>query len=173
MVEHLYEAKTTLVAIPEDEYTDKIVQIAKETAEDKVIYVTLNKTCDALMELFKNKNINIKNIKFIDTITRCIREVEDTKDCTYISSPEAITELAIIIRTHLEYDFDYLIIDAMTNLTTYTDENTTKRFIKNLITKLDVGKTKMVVLAIDMPTYESLIKSVSTFVDRTYHTKHE
>lgn len=165
-LQELDGARTVLVVVTEKNYQKTLIKIVKQASQKTLCYITLNKTHASLLELFKKNKISTKNIKFIDGISHSIRDVESTEDCTYISSPEAITELSIIINTHLKYGFDYLILDSMTNLLTYTDMSTVKKLMKSLIGKINETHTKGRIIALVIPEHEELIKAVSTFVDK-------
>ena len=165
-LEHLGKARTALIVVTEKNYQKTLLALVKQASKKTLCYVTLNKTHASLIELFKKNKISTKNIKFIDGISHAIRDVESTEDCTYISSPEAITELSIIVNTHLKYGFEYLIIDSMTNLLTYTDINTVKKLMKSMIAKINETKTKATIIALVIPEHNELIKAVSTFVDK-------
>ena len=117
--------------------------------------------------MFKKERINLKNIKFIDAISHKIKDVKNTPDCTFISSPEAITELSIVVTKHLEFPFDYVIFDSVTNLLTYADENTVKKFIEDLAGKVSESSTcKAAIFALSLKEHKSLIKTLETFVDK-------
>lgn len=167
MINKMGKSKSALIIVPEKDYNKTIATITKEISTQNVCYITLNKTCQSLSEILKKQKVHTKNIKFIDCISKSLQDVKDTKDCTFISSPEAITELSIVIGTHLKYDFDYIIIDSMTNMLTYTNADTIKKFMKSLIIKMNGKKCKLIIFALDLPEHQELLKSVSTFVETT------
>src|SRR5574341_76353 len=163
----LGKAKTALVVVYEGKYNSAILDVAKQAAKEKVIYITMNKTYGSLKEQFTKKRINLNNIKFIDVITKHIKDVKNTKDCTYVSCPEALTELSIIISKHLEYPFDYLILDSITNLLIYADVSTVKNFVKDLTVKIGESGCKGVIFAVPLKEHMELIRIIKTFVDKT------
>jgi archaellum biogenesis ATPase FlaH len=158
-------SKSILMVVTESTYNKRILDVVKNASSGPVCYVSFNKTYGALVELFKKHKANVKNIKFIDCISQNITDVKNTADCTFISSPEAITELSIVLNTHLEYGFKTVVFDSLTNLATYADMGTVKKFVKNLVSKLDGVKTDVIIFAVDLKEHEALIKSVGTFVD--------
>lgn len=158
--------QSVLVIVDSKKYADSSLNIIKETAKDYLCYVSLNKTFHALDETLKKKKIPLKNIKIIDAITRLIKDADNTKDCTYIASPEALTDLSITITTHLKYPFDYLVVDSLTNLFTYHDINTIKRFVKNLIAKIHTTKCTAVFIAVKTPETAETINTLKAFTDQ-------
>jgi hypothetical protein len=53
----LEENKTVLLLMPSTEYNEDIVDTVKQLSEKKVCYITLNKTYDSLLEIFKKKGL--------------------------------------------------------------------------------------------------------------------
>lgn len=167
LTNQLEENNSVLVVLDETTYQNTLKDILKAAAPDLCCYVTFNKTCSALSEFFKKNGISAKNVKFIDAITRTIKDVESTEDCTYLSSPESLTELAIVLKKHLEFPFKYLIFDSATNLITYADANNVKKFIKSLAFQASESGCKLILLAIETPDNKPLLKTLGTFVDAT------
>lgn len=157
---------TTLMVISQENYLSRIIELMKETSKQNVCYVTLNKTCQNIIDTFKKNKINTENIKFIDGISRSIQDVNNTPDCTYLSSPEAVTELSLIISVHLKYPFDYLIIDSLTNLVTYTNQDTIIKLAKNIAGKIGKTECKAIFIALDIPEHQNLIKAIGAFADK-------
>jgi len=114
--EDLFYYPSTLVLIPSIQYNDVITQVPKKLSGKKICYITLNKTKTALIDLFNRENINTESMVFIDAITRSISQVENTKNSYFVSSPQALTELSIVITEVLKQKFDYLIFDLLTTL---------------------------------------------------------
>ena len=158
---------TTLIILDETTYHPSLKTILALTTKELCCYVTFNKTCRALLEFLQKNHLSAKNIKFIDAITRTIKDTESTKDCTYISSPESLTELAIVLKKHLEFPFKYLIFDSATNLLTYADVNNIKKFIKSIAFQASETNCKLILLAVETPDNKPLLKTLGTFVDNT------
>lgn len=167
IINQMAENNSLLVILDESTYQNALKDILKTATRDLCCYVTFNKTCSALNEFFKKNSISAKNVKFIDAITRTIKDVESTEDCTYLSSPESLTELAIVLKKHLEFPFKYLIFDSATNLMTYADANNVKKFIKSLAFQASEANCKLILIAIETPDNKPLLKTLATFVDAT------
>ena len=77
--------------------------------------------------------INTEKVIFIDTISKTMKKVSDQGEGVYyVSSPGALTELSLVIKKFLTHDFDYLIFDAVTNLSTYQNKNMCTKFLNDL-----------------------------------------
>lgn len=164
--------KTVLLVMPGVEYNDIIVDTIKQLSGKHVCYVTLNKTFSSLIELFNKKGIDTKNIFFIDTISKSIKNVPDQLEgCFFCSSPGALTEISVAISKHLNHEFDYLIFDSLTNLLIYQQKDPVAQFLSNLANKIRDSNTKAVFYALNVKAQDELIKETETFVDKVIEIK--
>jgi archaellum biogenesis ATPase FlaH len=158
--------QTLMFVIPSLEYNEKIVEAMKGLS-GSICYVTTNKTFDSLKEIFDKNKINIKDVIFVDTISKSLKKTPDQTDNSYfVSSPGALTELSLVINKFLKHDFDYLVFDSLTNLAIYQNSKTSVKFIADLINKIKKTKTKAVLYAVESAESEDIISKVSTFVDK-------
>src|SRR3989344_8397597 len=107
IVNELEKNQTVLLLVEGVRYNDVTVDIAKKLSNKSVCYVTLNKTYDHLKEHFKNHKVKLSNIVFVDAISMTIKKMpSQTENCYFVSSPGALTELAIVVDKFLRHDFD-------------------------------------------------------------------
>lgn len=159
-----------LLTIPSGEYNPTMIKIIKQV-EGNVCYVTANKTFDSLRELFKKKSIKMQNIVFIDSISKTIRKTPDQSDQVYyVSSPGALTELDLVIDKFLRHEFDYLIFDSITNLTTYQKPEICAKFMTSLTNKIKKTKTKAIFYSIG-DSSEKLPSHLSMLADKVIKIK--
>lgn len=158
--------QTILIIMPGTNYNEDIVDILKGL-KGNVCYVTLNKTFDSLKEMFKKNKIDIKNIVFIDAISKTIKNVPDqTDNCYFVSSPAAMTELSITIDKFLKHNFEYLIFDSLTNLLIYEKKAPVSKFVSSLVSKIKQGNTKAIFYALSVKEQQALIDESGMFVDK-------
>lgn len=163
----LSEYQAMLLLMPSIEYNELIVRMAKQLSGESVCYVTLNKTYDSLRELFEKNKVDLKNMVFIDAISRTIKQTpEQTEGCFFVSSPGALTEISLVVSTHLKHNFRYLVFDSLTNLLVYEKKAPVARFVSSLVNKIKESKTRAVFYALKMEQHEELIEEASMFVDR-------
>ncbi|MBS3148927.1 hypothetical protein J4219_08680 [Candidatus Woesearchaeota archaeon] len=167
LANQIAENGTMIIISDESTYKATLKDTLKIATQDLCCYVTFNKTCSSLGDFFKKNGVPLKNVKFIDAITRTIKDVESTQDCTYISSPESLTELAIVLKKHLEFPFKYLIFDSVTDLITYADVNNVKKFIKSISYQCGEAKCKLILIAVENSDNKAMIRTLGTFVDAT------
>lgn len=171
IAKELEENQTILLVMPSMEYNKLIVDTAKNL-KGSIAYVTLNKTSDALKELFKKNRIDTKDIVFIDAISKTIKKVPDSGEGVYfVSNPGALTELSITIDKFLKHNFDYLIFDSLTNMLIYEKKAPVAKFVSSLVSKVRQGKTKAVFYALSVKEQQSLIEESGMFVDKVVEIK--
>ncbi|MCK4997568.1 hypothetical protein KAS08_04640 [Candidatus Pacearchaeota archaeon] len=157
---------TILFTMPSGEYNKNIVDVARALSGN-VCYITTNKTLDSLRENFTKKKVNMKDIIFIDTISKAMMKVPDQSEGVYyVSSPGALTELSLVVKKFLKHEFDYLVFDAVTNLLTYQSVNMCSKFVADLVDKVKKSKTRSVFYAIESAENEAMISKVGTVVDK-------
>ena len=164
--------KTLLLIMPSVNYNEVIVDTLKELSGKSACYVTLNKTFSSLKELFNKKDIDTKNVVFIDTISKTIKDVPDqTKGCYFCSSPGALSEISVKISKLLNHNFEYLIFDSLTNLLIYQQDDPVAQFLSNLANKIRDTNTKAIFYVLSVKAQDELIKETEMFVDKVIEIK--
>ena len=164
--------QTVLLIIDSFGYNNEIVKTIKQLSGQKVCYVTLNKTHDSLKEIFKKNKTDLKNVVFIDAISKTIKNVPNQSDSTYFcSSPGALTEISLVISKFLNHSFEYLIFDSLTNLLIYQKKAPVAKFVSELVNKIKASKTKAVFYALSVKEQNELIKETGMFVDSVLELK--
>ncbi len=157
--------KILLFLLPSVKYKLFVEKNLKNLSGEKICYVTLNKTADALKEDFVKAKIDFKKIIFVDAITKTLKNVPDYTNNVYcINSPGALTELAIAIDKIID-KFDYLIFDSITNLLVYQEKSHVDRCLSDIINKLRNSGKKAIFYALSVKEQQLLIKEVGMFVD--------
>ncbi len=163
----LSENQTILLIMSSMDYNKEIVDIMKKLSGKNIAYVTLNKTRDSLIELFKKNKVKTDNIVFIDAISKTIKTApEEGEGVYYVSSPGALTEISLVISKFIRHNFDYLIFDSLTNLLVYESKAPVGKFVASLVNKIKESKTKAIFYALSVKEQEALIKESGMFVDK-------
>ena len=145
----LAHKNTLLLVIPSStDYNSFIVDIARQFSGKKVCYVNLNKTYEALTDLFKRNHIDFEQFVFIDGTTKSIKSIEDIENCFFIEPPRDLDHLIGIINQVLKQAFHHLIFDSLTNLLTYHDSNSVQYFVQNLTNCLIGNRCKGIFYAL-------------------------
>jgi len=158
--------KILLLQVSSENYNDAVDKITKELSSKSICYVTLNKTYASLKESFEKKSVNLKNMVFIDAISKTMKKTPDQEaQCYYVSAPSAMTEMSIAIEKFLKHDFDYLIFDSLNSMLVYEKKAPVSRFISSLVNKIKKSKTKAVFIALKGSNSE-IINECGMFVDK-------
>ncbi len=171
-IEKIFEKKTALLFIPGTEYNETIVSILKNICKgnNKVCYVTLNKTHKSLESLFDDFKINKRKFLFIDAISRTIKEHPDkAENCYLASSPGAFNEILGDLSKCLKSGANYLIFDSLTNLLVYKESENVNNFISEFVRKIKASKAKAVFF-VNINEQERLIMHCSKLMDNTLVT---
>lgn len=172
---NLFEKPTTLLLIPSQDYNQIISEIPRHLSNKKICYITLNKTYNALKEKFnQHPDINTENIVIIDAITKSIGKVENKEDCYFITSPQALTELSIVISEFLNYEIDYVILDSLTTLLIYQKaEEPVIKFLSNIVHKIKTSGAKGIFYVINIKDHKLLIEESSMIMDNILNLEEE
>lgn len=159
-----------LLIIPNELYSEQVTDISKQLADNykNICYVSLNKLYNVLLRSFEDNKIDIDRFFFIDTITKTtIPSVAATGQCTYISSPSALTELSINITKVLNTGkFDVILFDSLSTLLIYNEGSVITRFMHDLMGKIRIAECKGIFTCLEGDVDTPTIKDLGMFVDK-------
>lgn len=120
---------STLVITSVESLQKKINKSVKDINHEICIYVSLNKTQKSIEDILKQNKINTKRIFFIDCVTS-----KQKKDDVLHISPRDLDKLLYAIQEFVrEVKLKKsIIIDALSTLLIYNDENKVAAFIKEV-----------------------------------------
>jgi len=156
------------VIIPDMEYDEKLSQIVESLTRDfnKILYISINKPYEKLMNKFNDKKINTGKIYIIDCITKTVNKEITSDNCIYVSSPRNFddihTAISDILRRH---EVDAALIDSPSSLLTYYDRMDVLKFIHLLMIKLLVANCKGI-FPFQRESGESFRRSIEMFTDK-------
>lgn len=168
IVKELSAKQIILLRMDGSDYAKNVNKFAKKLSGKKVCYITINQTYDSLKTSFAKSKIKSDNFVFIDAISSSIRKTgKQEGNCYYVSSPGALTELSIAISKFIKYDFDYLILDSITNLLIYRKAPEVEKFISSIVSRIHKTKTKAVLYALDLKEHSDLLSKCALFLDKS------
>ncbi len=168
--EYFSENSILLVVVPKEQYLAKTIEILKELemSMEKICYVCLTQPYSALSDLLKKNNIDKDKFRFIDVLTNTVQNTNSTSNCTYVSGPSALTEIGVAFSKITE-NTNGSLIDSITSLLVYEDENSVIRFTHSLMTKTRIQEMKAVFIALKEDTNTNLIKDLYMFSDKVIY----
>lgn len=162
--------RTALVIVPTELYRKTLADLVKQAARGykKILYVSLNDPHETLIRDFKNRGIPPDKFCFVDARTATsIPEPPTTKNCIYVSSPEALTELKIAItKSHEKHEPEITFLDSLSTLLSYLSDGIIARWSHDLILKFRQGNTAAVFLCLKRDEESYLVKDIAMLVDK-------
>jgi archaellum biogenesis ATPase FlaH len=140
---------------------EKINETVKSFADTPGLYVSLNKTQKSVEQIFKDSNISTKKIFFID----CVTSKVSRKDVLHIS-PSELEMLGCAIDDFMGNikGEKFLIIDALSTLLIYNNEDSVARFVRKVTEHSCDNQVKIVALS-PQTKGEELLKKIFNFFD--------
>ncbi len=134
-------------------------------------YISLNKPYDLLVDELKKEGIDPSKLYFLDGVSRSFgRPLTETRNCTYLSGSESVSELSLSISAVLNAgDIDFIFMDSASTIMIYNSLNTTQRFFHYFINKLRTKNVTGIILTLDEENSRQLCKFVEPLVDRCIH----
>ncbi len=126
------------------EHEKAMIELHKAVSKKfkKICMITVNKSFSALIEKFQEQGIDYSNYFFIDCISKKNIIVKQSKQCLYVSSPAALTELSLAIGKLGQIDL--IILDNISSLLLYNKDAEVLKFLHSMMTKIRQTKTKAV-----------------------------
>jgi len=149
------ENRTIGVVIPGDTYKDTVREIVEYIYADRSnfwLYVTVTKPYESIIKNFQILS-NAPNVEFIDCISQAAGIVKRNGRCTFVDSPTLLENVIMEIHRILQkipsgYDRNVL-IDSLTALTIYNEENLITEFFYQLANKITSSNTHLITLFVE------------------------
>jgi KaiC/GvpD/RAD55 family RecA-like ATPase len=143
------------ILLPGANYSELIqalFQIIKTKPDEAWVYVTVTKPYDNLCKQYTFLN-EMKNIKFIDCISRAAGITKLEKNVEFIESPTMLEKISLeIINIFKEVDpktKKYLVIDSLSNLIVYNDPEIVTEFFFHILNRTRAKDIHIISLAIE------------------------
>ena len=163
------EGELSVLVISNNTYMKKIGDIAKHLGKNykAICYVSLNKMYDALDSSLKKQKIDTSRFLYIDGVTKSVKKnVGKEKNCIYISTPQALTELSIAINKVIgSGQFDALLFDSLSTLLIYNKAESVCKFIHTFTNKVRAQNMTAIFTALSSDTETSVLKELGMYVD--------
>lgn len=143
------------IILPGSNYPDLIQSLfehIRSNPDEAWVYVTVTKPCENLFNEIEFLG-DLKNIRFIDCISRAAGISKAEHNCELIESPTMLEKLVIeIMNTFRDVDAKtkkFLVIDSLTNLIIYNDPEIVTEFFYLIINRTRTKNIHMVSIAIE------------------------
>lgn len=166
MVNYLVLVKETF----HNEYADKIIPILQTASLDnnKVLFISFNKTYKSLLQQFEKFDINIANFHFVDTITATIIDPVPKDNCTFIKPPSSAEEFTSqTLKIIKEKQIDVIVLDSILSLGVYLSELDVSKYVTSLLAAGDLIGFSSFIFAFKTDEDTKSVKQLKMKVDKT------
>jgi len=160
------------ILLPVANYSDLIQALferIKSKPDEAWVYVTVTKPFDTLLKQYDFLS-EIKNVRFIDCISRAAGITKPVKNVEFIESPTMLEKLGLeIMNIFREVDPDtkkYLVIDSLSNLIVYNDPEIVTEFFYHIINRTRAKEIHTISLAIEDEGLESYLNRLIFLNDK-------
>ena len=154
---------TSLLTITSVEKLQNEINSAVSSFKGKIgVYVSLNKTQKSIEDILNKNGITTEKLFFIDCVT-----TEKTREDVLHISPEQLDTLSSAI-TEFIRDIKgekFLIIDALSTLLIYNNENKVAKFVKEITDTASQNDVKVVAFS-PKTQGEELLNKIFNFFDK-------
>jgi len=167
-VKKIRENKIILFILPNKTYKIELLNINKNIASwfSKVLYISLSKPAESVIETLRKNNIDTKKFLFVDAVTKGVKASISDGGITYITPPKNFEKFKAELNQIVEKEkIQCVIFDSLTTLLLYQDENIVIRFTHDLITKLTVAHTSGEFICVLDNVSDHFIDSIALFAD--------
>ncbi len=151
-----------LVITSVERLQNRINSVVSSFRKTPGVYVSLNKTQKSTEDILKENRINTNKLFFIDCVTS-----EKTRDDVLHVAPDQLDLLSSAINTFIKdiKGEKFLIIDALSTLLIYNDENRVAQFVKEVTEYASQNDVKVVAFS-PKTKGEELLNKIFNFFDK-------
>jgi KaiC/GvpD/RAD55 family RecA-like ATPase len=157
----------TVVICNSRKHERMVIDLHKAVAKKfrKICMITIHEPFPILIKTLQEEKIDSSRYCFIDCISAEHSVVKDSKQCMYVSSPAALTELAIAIeKTRKKHNMDLIIFDSISALLVFNAETAVLRFLNFMVSRVRKTDTKAI-YSILQETRKEFLADLTLFAD--------
>jgi len=146
-----------------------ILEVVLSKLKSECICTTINRSADNLAAILENKNIDIKNIYFIDCLSKTAGIEKPMDRCEYASHPESLEEINMYINEYIDElhgNNKFLFFDSISTLLIYNDSKTVLQFINFLAHRARAFNTKGVFMLTKKELDPKFVSQMIQFCDK-------
>jgi archaellum biogenesis ATPase FlaH len=153
---------STLIIVNVERMQDETNKIVKLNCALPIVYVSLNKTHANLKKIFTEKGLDMSNIFFVD----CVTNEQKSEDVMHVK-PTELDRLEFIINSFIKEiaGKKLLIIDALSTLLIYNNENKVAQFVKSVSEYASEKDVEVVALS-PKTEGEELLRKIFNFFNK-------
>ena len=174
--EQIIKNKVIIFLIPNKIYQAELLRIVESIANkfSRILYLSLNKPTESIIETFKEINIDTEKFLFVDGVNKDVQPNLTYNNIVFINSPENFEKFNTELNQIIENEkCECLIFDSLSTLLIYHDDTATVKFIHDLIVKLRLHNESAEFTCLLDDANSTLIKDISMFADEIINLEGE
>jgi len=144
ILQQLSTKQNIVMIIKGKDYSKVLIDLNKEISKEfeRICLVATSKPYKILIKQLQDEGIDHTKYYFIDCCSKK-DEVNESEQCTYISSPQNLMQLSIAMaKTIKNKHIDLVILDSISGLLLYNNEVAVTKFLNNIMASLRSNHTK-------------------------------
>ncbi len=171
-----FTRKIILCIVSARMYVQTILDILKSLADEKMegIYVSINRTSDAMIELFEQRGIPVERISIVDCVSPMVGITPSKTKKFKLVDPGSLTDINIAIADFMKEvgaQSKFLFFDSLTTLMIYNTDIAVQKFSHILTAQMRAKGLTTVLASIEKEVGGHVLKTLCQFVDQTYEVR--
>jgi KaiC/GvpD/RAD55 family RecA-like ATPase len=160
-----------LITSPQ-QHNEIAIGLTRMLVEDKDrsgVYITFNRPFEQLIVDLNANNVDLSRLIFIDCISKMAGRFPGKKEnAVFIDNPSSLEEVGMYAEKILARmpGERFVILDSISSLLIYNDENSTREFCHFLVNKLRLEKIGGFLLTVEKEDLEKVIELLQPLVDK-------
>ena len=138
------------------------------------IYVTMNRPYTAMVELFKERKLDLEKVFFIDAVTPMhTSSIFRSGNAVFVGSPRNLTNISIVLSSTVKNDGkrSILFLDSLSTMLIYNGAETGTKFMHYLINIMRMLKISSVILSLEKETDQKVLEQLKQMCDKVVEMK--
>jgi hypothetical protein len=149
-------------------YQAELGKITKSISRkfDKIIYISLNKSAEKIVETLKARGIDTEKFVFVDAVNKKVSNSMSYHNFIFINSPRNFDKFSSKLGKIVDKENGgCLIFDSLSTMLIYQDDTKVIKFTHDLIAKLAINNSNGEFACLSEDVDSALVKDICMFVD--------
>jgi len=167
--------KKEMFVFPDKEYNHSIIKVVKRVSKEvkHPLYITLNKTHDAVREMLGKNKIQKSKFCYIDFISTTLFKDKKNGDCFYLNSLTIPGSLVHKIEEVVKkrHNVDAIILDSLSSLLVYKANQHALIIMQHLMSFCEEKEIDLYIFVMNKDKQNNAVKQLQMRVDKTTKVK--
>ncbi|MFH1789125.1 MAG: ATPase domain-containing protein [Candidatus Altiarchaeota archaeon] len=160
-----------LVSTPQS-HNEVATGLTKMLTEDEGrngVYITFNRPFEQLIRDFEANKIDLSKVIFIDCVSKMAGRFPGKKEnAVFIDNPSSLEEIGMYSEKILARlpGSKFIVLDSISNLMIYNDENSAREFVHFIVNKLRLEKIGGFLLTVEKEDVDKVVGIIEPLVDK-------